>query len=791
LYVLALAFLSVLRVTADAQAKYIPEPLRKGYTVLDDVDLKVDLLYLASDKLGGRLSLQPGDDAAIQWVVGQFAKIGLTPAATSVSGLPSYQQKFDLIEYVPDREATSVALLRGGRETAFHAPAAFGAYKHSVDIFAKVIFAGYGITAPELGYDDYRDIDAKGKIVFVFDHEPQEDDPQSIFNGTGNTRYATTRVKLLNAQAHGAVALVVVAEPNRKHLTNAERAARIGGSITRKTPIPLQAIADDELHIPVVTVNDAVAQELLATSKQTGKELQAGIDKDLSPRSVDLPDTALTLHLVNKSEKKGTTSNVAGLVKGSDPKLGMETIIISGHHDHDGSAPCNAGEGGIDENGQPTPAGADCLQVWHGADDNASGTVGTVEIARAFMANKAKPSRSILFVVFASEERGLLGAYYMAQHPVRPLSTTRAMINFDMIGRDEAASPQTDGLITIPADTTNRLNLIGGLYSPDYDHVVRETNQLINLQIDDRFDHDSVLNVLFRSDQFPFLLHNIPAFWWFTGFHPDYHHITDTVEKIDIVKMRKILQLAYLSAYRFADMAEPPAFVANPKPPAAVAAEKAAEEADRPHGVIIPVSIAPSVGDTKTVPPPDRAPVPSMGRYSSEAAQPVAEPEPEVVKPVRSTRASRAAARKEAAAAAKQQTEGPTTLTAAPAPAPAAAAAKPEPERPHGVIHPVMIKSTVVDASAPPDATPVAAGEVAPAAAPVAGFQSKATVAPVDLGRDMTPAPTEKEEVPEKSAVTPLTGAATTTKAKKRVVTPVTIAPSVAPADDSSGGVPR
>ena len=460
-----------------------------------------------------------------------------------------------------------------------------------------------GSQRPELGYDDYHDIDAKGKIVFVFDHEPQEDDPQSIFNGTGNTRYATTRVKLLNAQAHGAVALVVVAEPNRKHLTNAERAARIGGSITRKTPIPLQAIADDELGIPAVTITDAVAEELLATSKQTGKELQAGIDKDLSPRSADLPSTTLELHLVNKSEKKATTSNVAGLLKGSDAKLGMETIIVSGHHDHDGTAPCAAGEGGIDELGQPTPAGPECLQVWHGADDNASGTAGVVEMARAFMANKTRPSRSILFVVFASEERGLLGSYYMAQHPVRPLNTTRAMINFDMIGRDETASPQTDGLIQIPADTTNRLNLIGALYSPDYDRVVRETNQLINLQIDDRFDHDSVLNVLFRSDQFPFLLHNIPAFWWFTGFHPDYHHITDTVEKIDIVKMRKILQLAYLSAYRFADTAQPPEFVANPKPPAAVAAEKAAEEAERPHGVIRPVSLMPSVSDPNTVTP--------------------------------------------------------------------------------------------------------------------------------------------------------------------------------------------
>jgi Zn-dependent M28 family amino/carboxypeptidase len=133
-----------------------------------------------------------------------------------------------------------------------------------------------------------------------------------------------------------------------------------------------------------------------------------------------------------------------------------------------------------------------------------------------------------------------------------------------MIGRDEEASPQTDGLIEIPKDTTNRLNLIGALYSPDYDETVKEENKAVGLVLDDRFDHDAVLNVFFRSDQFPFVLHDIPAFWWFTGFHPDYHHTTDTVDKIDFAKMRKILELAYLTGWRFGTEAETPKFVSSP-----------------------------------------------------------------------------------------------------------------------------------------------------------------------------------------------------------------------------------
>ena len=134
-------------------------------------------------------------------------------------------------------------------------------------------------------------------------------------------------------------------------------------------------------------------------------------------------------------------------------------------------------------------------------------------------------------MVFAAEERGLLGAYYMAAHPLRPLATTRAMINFDMIGRNETDSEQTKGLIDIPADTTNRLNLIGAPYSPGLPAAWwNARTSHVGLDLDDRFDHEAALNVFFRSDQFPFVLHNIPAFWWFTGFHPDYHHTTDTAE---------------------------------------------------------------------------------------------------------------------------------------------------------------------------------------------------------------------------------------------------------------------
>jgi len=521
----------------------VPAHLAPGYETIREDTLRADLTFLASDALQGRMSLTTGDEAAIQWIASEFAKAGLEPAAGG-----GYLQPVPLIEYRPDRTQNFVSLTRVGKESQWKFPEVLGGYRQDIDLTAEVAFAGFGITAPELGYDDYAGIDAHGKIVLVFDHEPQENDANSVFNGTGNTRYATTRVKVLNAQAHGAVGLVIVAEPNRKHPSNQERVARIGGSAVRATPLPSQALADDELRIPAAIVSDAAAKEILATAGATPSDLQSAIDRDLKPHSRALPDTRATIRFRNTSVTTGTSYNVVGLLPGSEPKLKSETILISGHHDHDGVSGS---------------------EIWHGADDNGSGSVGVVALAHAFASNaKAKsgiaPKRSILFVVFAAEERGLLGAFYLAAHPLRPLDTTRAMINFDMIGRNEAPSNQTEGLLEIPADTTNRLNLIGALYSPEYNRTVAEQNRYVGLVLDDRFDHESALNVFFRSDQFPFVLKNIPAFWWFTGFHPDYHHTTDTADKINYSKMVKILRLAYLSGYQFADETTPPRFVANP-----------------------------------------------------------------------------------------------------------------------------------------------------------------------------------------------------------------------------------
>lgn len=524
----------------------VPARVQPGLEHIREAGLRADIAFLASDAMKGRLAMEQGDDVAVQWVVSEFAKAGLKPAAIDAQGKPSFLQPVPLIAYSPDSAATRLVLERNGKRVSWKAPDVSGRFPADLDVHAPMVFAGYGITDPGLHYDDYANVDARGKIVVVFNGEPQENNPKSIFNGNGNTRNAAARVKLLTAQSHGAVAVLIAPIPVGSALSPMERSARYANADKGK-PHPEHAafaLADDAIHIPSMLISSQVMAQLVAGTGSTPAQLQAAIDRNLKPASRALPGD-VSVHFASRVEKKGVTWNVAGMLPGSDPALAAETIIVSGHHDHHGENKDGA--------------------IFHGADDNASGTAGVVALAHAFMANPAKPKRSILFVVFGAEEPGLLGSYYMAEHPLRPLATTRAVINFDMIGRDEKPSIQTEGIMEVPADTSNRLNLIGAVYSPEYRRTVGEQNAHVGLVLDDRFDHDAVNNVLFRSDQFPFVLKNIPAFWWFTGFHPDYHRITDTAEKIDYAKMTKILKLAYLSAWQFAEEQPPPRFLTDPK----------------------------------------------------------------------------------------------------------------------------------------------------------------------------------------------------------------------------------
>jgi hypothetical protein len=490
---------------------------------IDTVRIKADLTFLSSDALEGRRSLERGSDVAIQWIASQFAIAGLKTLVGD-----SYLQPVPLIEFTADRTASTLTIERGGKATIYRAPDATVNFANETTVSAEVVFAGYGISAPELGYDDYAGVNVKGKVVLIFGHEPQEIDERSVFNGRGNTRYTNATYKTLNAQRHGAVGVLSMADPS--HPPTAGRGGRGGAQAATRPRIPNEALAEGGIAIPVFTISGPVAEGLFETAGKTPSAVHSAIDSKAAPASFAIPGTRVELRTVLSQRKRENSYNVAGLIEGSDPVLKSETIVFSGHFDHDGIGPQG---------------------VLHGADDNGSGTVGVVELARAFASNPVKPKRSLLFIVFAAEERGLLGSYYYVAHPLRPLATTRANINFDMIGRNEAADPRVQ--TEISPDTSNELGLIGTHYSPEYRAVVERNNEFVGLKLNYKWDRDSANSVLFRSDQYPFLQHDVPGVWWFTGFHPDYHQVTDTVEKINFEKMTKILKLAYLTGLEFAN----------------------------------------------------------------------------------------------------------------------------------------------------------------------------------------------------------------------------------------------
>jgi Zn-dependent M28 family amino/carboxypeptidase len=251
-----------------------------------------------------------------------------------------------------------------------------------------------------------------------------------------------------------------------------------------------------------------------------------------------IPDVTVDLRRAIAQREVIQTRNVIGVLEGSDAKLKDEFVVVTGHYDH---------------------VGQKDQFIYHGADDNASATAAVIAIAEAFVASPVKPKRSIAFLVFEAEEDGLLGAFHYVNNPIVPLDKTVAVLNMDMIGRDED-SPTWN---TRAADNRNSVNVIGTLYNPDLRRVVEAENQSIGLKLDYKTDADDREGWFSRSDQYPFAVKGVPMVFFNTGEHPDYHTANDTWDRINYPKIEKITRLVYLATRNLADAAGRPRFVAG------------------------------------------------------------------------------------------------------------------------------------------------------------------------------------------------------------------------------------
>jgi Zn-dependent M28 family amino/carboxypeptidase len=226
--------------------------------------------------------------------------------------------------------------------------------------------------------------------------------------------------------------------------------------------------------------------------------------------------------------------NVVGLIEGSDPALKDQWVLVTAHFDHNGT---------------------DGTQIFNGADDNGSGTVALLEIADAYAeAAKAgrRPKRSVLFAAWNSEERGLLGAWAYTEAPLAPLASIVAVLNMDMVGRNEevqaGGGPRFNGLEVQTAESNaNTLNMMGASRAPEVAAAMQAANAGIGLSLLPRYENNAS-NLVRRSDQWPFLQRGVPALGFMTGLHPDYHTVYDRPEKINYPKMEKIARLVYRRA---------------------------------------------------------------------------------------------------------------------------------------------------------------------------------------------------------------------------------------------------
>jgi hypothetical protein len=478
---------------------------------IDPQAILAHIKVLSADEMQGRASGGPGLERAADYIGGEFKQAGLQPGGDG----GSWFQPFEIVAGLTVGEGNTLVMRAGSQSVRLSLGESYfplavtptdttGAASASLER-VPVVFAGYGITAPAVNYDDYAGLDVSGKAVLIFSHEPQETRRDSRLNGAMPLRETTLYAKALAARNRGARALLVVSDPTHE-VDQANY--RI---------FALEPDAEDH-SIPVLRVARSAVAPLLDAWGLDG--VAAMIDRDLMPRSRELPGAAVD-YSEFLSRNRRTIRNVVGVLPGAASDRRDEAIVIGAHYDH-------VGLGGR-YSASPEMTG----EIHNGADDNASGVASVIEIARAAIADRSRFPRSLVFVTFAGEERGLFGSAHYASNPT--IDDTIAMINLDMVGRSNG-QVEVGGLNSSPS------------LAADVNAAAKTAG------IDARRGGPGAG----RSDDASFLDKNIPALHFFTGFHADYHRPSDDWERIDAPGTARVATLALELAARLAARADRP-----------------------------------------------------------------------------------------------------------------------------------------------------------------------------------------------------------------------------------------
>ncbi len=435
-----------------------------------------DIKILTQPRMEGRGEGTKGLVRAEHLLADRYKSTGLEPA-----GKKGYLQSFTV---------TTGAKLKGKNHFVIQDGAAKASLKLSQEyvpfsfsgsglVTAPLVFAGYGVTAEEFGYDDYAGLDTKDKIVVVFRYEPSG---FAAKNGNqGLTTHSQNITKAINARNHGAKGLLLV---NGKLGEGEEDTLTRFGSVS----------GPENVGILFAQVKNAVAEAWFGPTGKSLKELQEQINSSGKPVSFNLPDALRATLAVDIESTHATVNNVLAYLPGKT----SEYVIIGAHYDH-------LGRGTFDSLA-PSQIG----QIHPGADDNASGTAGLLEVARILAPLKGQLERGVLFASFAGEELGLLGSAAWVQNPTKPLDDAVAMLNMDMIGRIK----------------DNKVYIGGVGTGSTFEKILEQAhgNSPLKFEISQ--------SGYTSSDHTSFVTKRIPVLFFFSGLHSDYHKPSDTWDKI-------------------------------------------------------------------------------------------------------------------------------------------------------------------------------------------------------------------------------------------------------------------
>lgn len=478
-----------------------------------------EVKFLASDELEGRGVNTKGIEITANYIRDEFKKFGLKSGVDD----GSYFQPFEItLRNIIEAKNATFTIKNADVETKLKLATDFQPQSCGGDakVSGDLVFVGYGIDSADLGYQEYEGVNVEGKIVVVIRREPQQQDRESKFDGTNPSSHALIQTKIRVAKEKGAVGILFVNDSVSSATEDRLKAPHVFSKTSDVLPMAF---------VKRKFVNDILAKSPLKSGDQTFKslkEFEEAVDKSLKPASQPLTGYTAAYE-ASFSIPTVTTSNVVGVIEGEGPNAD-ETIVIGGHYDHLG----------FGYYGSRAPANQQG-EIHNGADDNATGTIAIVELARRYALYKEKPKRRLVFIAFSGEERGLLGSYYYCRKPLFPLEKTVAMVNYDMIGQMK----------------NNNLTIFGGNSGVGMPDLLRQSKAGSELTL------NIVPGGFAGSDHLPFNQKKIPNMFLHTGTGSGFYHTPDDdFETINVEGMADVIDYSEKMIIALANTEEPMAY---------------------------------------------------------------------------------------------------------------------------------------------------------------------------------------------------------------------------------------